>query len=109
MGHSSSRSQTFTKRTLSHARMSWVPLYPTSESHFGLCWSCRSVTMAQRTGAFVKGEKYALSESEESAQGCVCMTRWTWWKVVYRASIDGILSTINLPLTRLAMTLCFEV
>src|SRR6266478_2568320 len=27
MGHSSSRSQTFTKRTLSHARMSWVPLY----------------------------------------------------------------------------------
>ncbi len=45
----------------------------------------------------------------EVGSSCVCMTRRTWWKVVYRASIDGILSTINLPLTHLAMTLCFEV
>lgn len=39
-----------------------------SESHYGLCWTSRSVTMAQCTRSFVKGEQYALSESEKSAQ-----------------------------------------
>jgi len=41
---------------------------PTSESHYELCGICRSVTMAQSTRAFVKGEQYGLSESAKSSQ-----------------------------------------
>ena len=41
---------------------------PASESHHGLYGTCRSVTMAQCTRAFVKGEQYGLSESAKSSQ-----------------------------------------
>lgn len=40
---------------------------PTSESHYELCGISRSVTMAQSTRAFVKGEQYGLSESAKSS------------------------------------------